>query len=384
MTHTESAPTIDEPETSTMPAEAPTAEPTLAELVMRKMEHASAPMKLTDLLKGLPKPAKPKAPKKGKGQPRARARQSHQLAGRRQRNFSRGSPFGAGCSSILRAPRKRIAIGLAMRSRCYVKLLPRDAEPMPIAALAKSLKSVVAGSDPAFAEMVVRELIAEGRLFEHPAKTAKAGPRFGSVEPPPPLAVLETGKNKAAMDKIATSLKKLLETAGVGLTEAYLAIRNRLPEFESADEAYDNADAEADFDPPVMVDRETEKVMTAGHHEPSANHSHPPTHHDHAPAQPAPAHASGEEMTELEELEELKELILEELASASVHSIADLRKKMPDEYRGPDFDEAVLTLNDEYRVILYGDANPERYTEEQRAELLTEGESLFTTISKRV
>jgi hypothetical protein len=56
---------------------------------------------------------------------------------------------------------------------------------------------------------------------------------------------------------------------------------------------------------------------------------------------------------------------------------------MPAEYRGRAFDEAVLRLADTGRVILSQDADPARFSAEERAEYVQDGKLLFTTIGKR-
>lgn len=63
-------------------------------------------------------------------------------------------------------------------------------------------------------------------------------------------------------------------------------------------------------------------------------------------------------------------------------SLADVRRGLPAEHRGP-ASVAVLDLSDKQKVILYQDANPLKFTPEERAELVSDGGNLFTTISLR-
>jgi hypothetical protein len=79
----------------------------------------------------------------------------------------------------------------------------------------------------------------------------------------------------------------------------------------------------------------------------------------------------------------LAALILKTIATAPVHSLADLRKQMPEGSRGLAFDNAVLQLADEQRVVVSQDANPLKFSVEERAQYVQDGRCLLTTISKR-
>src|SRR5262249_2830183 len=79
----------------------------------------------------------------------------------------------------------------------------------------------------------------------------------------------------------------------------------------------------------------------------------------------------------------IEQAILAALSREAGLSLADLRRQMSPEQRGREFDEAVLRLDDQQRVILHRDADPMRFSEAERAELVRDGSALFTTITKR-
>jgi hypothetical protein len=77
------------------------------------------------------------------------------------------------------------------------------------------------------------------------------------------------------------------------------------------------------------------------------------------------------------------ELILKAVANAPVVALADLRREMPGEFRGPAFDEAVLRLADQRKVVVSQDADPASFSDAERAELVCDGGAVYTTIAAR-
>ena len=57
----------------------------------------------------------------------------------------------------------------------------------------------------------------------------------------------------------------------------------------------------------------------------------------------------------------------------SVLPLPDLRRQVPERFRGPVFDATVLQLADEQQVRIYQDADPLKYTPEERAERVRVG-----------
>ena len=78
----------------------------------------------------------------------------------------------------------------------------------------------------------------------------------------------------------------------------------------------------------------------------------------------------------------LDNLILNAVANIPVISLAELRREMPAEYQGKVFDEAVLRLADEQKVFISQDVNPARFSVEEKADYVQDGDIVFTTIAK--
>jgi hypothetical protein len=213
------------------------------------------------------------------------------------------------------------------------------AAPLTLAALKKELARHVKGVDGSFVESVVRELVREDRLFEHPAKTKSGGPLFGAFPPPPPLA---QAKHKKALDSLVKACRKLLSAANVPPEELVQTLSARLHETPSGEPAV-----------------RAEPVSSSSVNETTD------------PAVAPPSSASSE----------LEDLLLKAVATSPVLSLAELRDAMPAEYRGRAFDEAVLKLADEQQVVLHQDVEPSRFSEAEQAQFVRDGHALFTTIS---
>lgn len=310
----------------------------VAEAVRGKLQNAPAPLKLADVVKGLPKPRKTKA-----------------------------ADFQNAIQPILD---EQVRLGQAFRcpsgkngetrywSRDEKHLLREKAlelasTPLSLAALKKSLKSEVKGVEASFLQLLIEELIDQNQLFEHPTPTARGGPLFGATPPPPAPPPLERPKHAKALNKLIADCRKLAAAANVSVDELLQTLRTNLaPSSVAAPET-------------AVVEPERFQPTPA---EPMLPLSRPETTQPSEAIQPA--------------LPELEELILKALAHAPVHSLAELRAGMPAEYRGTAFDEAVLRLADEQQVILSQDALPDRFSEDEKAEFVRDGNALFTTIAK--
>jgi len=167
----------------------------VAEAVRGKLQNAPAPLKLADVVKGLPKPRKTKA-----------------------------ADFQNAIQPILD---EQVRLGQAFRcpsgkngdprywSRDEKHLLRERAieiasTPLSPAAMKTKLKSEVKGVEPAFLQLVIEELIGQDNLFEHPAKTARGGPLLGAMPPPPPPPPLERPKHVKALNKLIADCRKLV------------------------------------------------------------------------------------------------------------------------------------------------------------------------------
>ncbi len=197
-------------------------------------------------------------------------------------------------------------------------------KPMTPAALARAMK----GADPKFAETCVRGLIADGLLHPHPPARKGGAELYGTTPhvPPPPLELPAHAKEVA---KLAAACLKLLGKAGVPAQTLLDALAARLAT-------------------PI-----------------------PPPAPAVAPAPPLPT-PDGPDM-----------LILEQLRGVPVAALADLRRSMPESWRGPAFDAAVLRLDALSKVILFADADPAALDGPAREGLVQDGGVIFTTISLR-
>lgn len=274
---------------------------TLVETVREKLLHAAAPLKLADVAKGLPKPRKVKA-----NAFREQLRDAVEDEVRLGNAFRYPSGKNGEPRYWSRDERRLLR----------EKVVELAGTPLERSKLTRALGK---GLDGPFVEGVLRELIAEARLFEHPPKTKKGKARFGSSPPPPPLPALATKPHKAKVEKLAADCRKLLAAAGVEVEELLRTLR-------------------------VHIGDET---------------------------RPPPA------------VETPDELILKAVGTAPVVSLADLRREMPREFRGPAFDDAVLRLADQRRVVVSQDADPLSFSDAERAELVRDGEALYTTIASR-
>ena len=318
--------------TDAAPPDAPEAAPSLSTR-LGEVLNGPAPLPLKDILKGLPKPPKEPKPRRKKGEPAPQAVDLGSEVGKLlddEYHVGRAFRYPSGAKGVERywaRDEKQLLRDAALEAA---------AEPQPLPALLKALKGVVNGTDNGFAEAVVRDLIGEDRLYEHPPKTKKGGPLFARVPPRPPTPPLELPKARKELDKLAKSAAKLLTSAGVSADTLLAALRHLLAGKEDEEERKDES--------------------------------------------PAAAPDAGDGP-------ELDEHILRAVAHAgpgSVLSLADLRRQMPAESRGPAFDVAVLRLADAGRVQVFQDSDPFQFPEEERAGFVTDARGhTYTNIGKR-
>ncbi len=203
--------------------------------------------------------------------------------------------------------------------------------PQPIKKLVAAVRREALGASAQFVEQVIRQSIAAKRLFEHPGSRANTV-RYSIVPPPP---ILRQARHQKRLKSITTQLRKILE-------------ETKLPLEELLDELA------------LMLSPS-----------PAANEK--------------PLSGLGAQPTLAERVsshDELRHLILTAVANTPVASLAQLRSEMPAEYRGPIFDQTVLRLADEGSVILSQDVEPSHLTPEVRAQCVTDGVNVLTTICR--
>ena len=306
--------------------------PDFLESLDARLTSAAAPLKLADVSKGLPRPRKVKA-----------ADFQHEIRQLLEERVQLGHAFShpSGKGGITRYWHKDEKVLLGVRA------VDLASPPTPLPKLKTALGKVIAGTDPAFLESLLRDLIAAGRLHEHPAKTKKSGPSYGAFPPPPPLPVLAQAKHKKAIEKLAADCRKLLAVPGVSERDLFETLRSLLEQASPVASA------------PGVVARSLDA---------------PPLPALTRPDSPAPE--------ETATAPALDELILKAVAMSPVVSLPELRREMPQEFRGGAFDEAVLRLADDRRIILYQDIDPSRLSDAERAEYVQDGGGVFTTISQ--
>lgn len=311
----------------------PTLEPSalaseLPAAVHARLKTATGPLKLADLAKGLSRPKKVKVAEFLED-----VRKILDEEVRLGRAFSYPSAKGSAVRYWAKDEKQLLRD----------KAVELAAMPQPLSALKTALGKEVLGTDGAFVEVIVRELIGDDRLFEYPPKSRTSKPLFGATPPPPAPPPLEQEKHKKTVDKLAADCRKLLAAAGVGEEELFRVLRSRLG-------------GSASVSP--------------------AQTSLPETH-------PTPAIVAEKNGQPRSDVPELDALILKSVELAPVVSLAELRREMPVEFRGRDFDEAVLRLAERQSIIVSQDADPSRFSAAELAELVEDRGNVFTTIMKR-
>jgi hypothetical protein len=326
-----------------MTLESPAAAPTLTESLHTKLHSASAPLKFSEVARGLTKPRKIKA---ADFQEEIRSALAEEV--RLGRVFS--YPSGKGAESRY--------WGRDEKQVLRDKALELAATPGPLSTLKIKLGKELKGTDAAFIDSVVQELIRDNQLFEHPPKSSKGVVLIGATAPPPPLPVLERARFKKTVDRLALESRKLLHAAGAQAEDLFEALRVRfrnLGPLETAPKPPPAAPAEAATSPEQADERPAHDAR------PSQSVAEPPA-----------LAGSG-----------LEDLILKAVENTPVVSLADLRREMPREFQGREFDETVLRLADEQRVVLGQEPDPSHLTDAERAGFVQEGAALFATVARR-
>lgn len=201
--------------------------------------------------------------------------------------------------------------------------------PLSMAKLTKALAGEVQGADARFAEGVVRDLIGDGRVFEHPPAKAEGAPLYATTPPPPPLAWYESKAYKKPFEALVKAGQKVMSAGEHPLSEILDELRRQL-------------------DPDAL--------------------------HDPTPTSPLSA----------QQLAELEELILSTVKAqqpVAMMWLNELRHQMPEHFRGWEFDAAVLRLARSHKVRIQQDAAPTERTAQQEAEFVrSEQGDIFTSI----
>jgi hypothetical protein len=312
---------------------APTLPAGLLDVLRVQLQGATVPLTVADVAKGLTRPSKMKA-----------ADFQEQVKRLLDEEVRLGRAFS--CPSGTKG-----ALRYWSRDEKHFlrdRVLELASTPQAIATFTKQLKQTLKGVDGSFVESVVREMIGEEMLFEHPSKK-KGTPLFGAEPAPPPAPAIELPPHRKKLDKLIADCQKLLSASGATPTELFRILQSRL--------LVTGTDT-------VVVD--SPEVETA-RRERLTSHT------------PAEEHRK---KTTPEGGLSLDELILKAVATAPVLSIAELRREMPSEFQGAAFDQAVLRLAEERKVYVTQDAHPASYSAQELAEFVRAGDSYLTTISK--
>jgi hypothetical protein len=305
--------------------------PPLEELIRAGLQEAPAPLSAREAAKGLPNPRKLKA-----AELEAEVRKA--LDGEVSQGLAFSAPSGKkGEARYWSKDEKHL-----LRERA----IELCATPQPLSTLQKQLAQAGTKADAGFSEAVVRELVAEDRLFEHPGRGKKGGPLFGTSQPPPEVPPLEREPHQKKVAQLVKTCRDLMAKAGITADDLLGVIRAQL----AADGARSAAEP-TKADAPPSLSAEAAPVLSA----PEAPSARP----------------------------RVEELILQAVSVTPVLSLADLRREMPPGLQGKAFDEAVLRLADEQRVLLSQDSEPTSFSEAERVGYVRDGLIWFTTIMQR-
>ena len=303
----------------------PTLDSGITESVRAKLQAAPGPLKFAEVLKGLPKQKGVKAP-----QAKTQVQELLDEEVRLGRVFSQPSAKNGEARYWWRDERQYLRD----------KAIELTTTPLPMSTFKTKLGKEVKGVDGEFIAAVVKDLLEDDRLYEHPPKTKSGPPLFGASRPRP------LDKHKKAMDKLIADCNKLLSAASVPLEDLLRALRSGLVQ-ESPRSATSLAEVGESNPSPEQVDEPRRS------HRPEA------------------------------ELVSLEDMILKAVAETPVMSLAGLRAEMPREYQGQAFDDAVLRLADDLQVTVSKDAEASRFSEQEAAAYVRDGGHLYTTIMAR-
>ena len=187
--------------------------------IREKLQQSPQPLKLAEVVKGLPRPKKVKA-----------ADFQNQVLQALDAEFQMGRVF-------------RYPSGAKGTERFWVRdekqalrdaVMKAAAEPKSIATLKKEIGKSSKGTDANFIEEVIRGLIADDRLFEHASKRA---PLFAAHAPPPPQPKLYQPKFRKKLDTLAKSAAKLISETDSTPDELFAALQEVLTSSTSTQSA---------------------------------------------------------------------------------------------------------------------------------------------------
>jgi hypothetical protein len=327
------------------PVDAPPLTAGLAEAVRAKLQQAPAPLKLAEVVKGLPKAKKAKV-------------SEHQEVVRKmlEEEVRLGRAF---CHPSGKNGEPRYWCK-DEENLLREKALEIAATPLSLSALVTAAGKEVKGADKSFVEGRLRQLIREDLLYEHPQHGKKGGALFGASPPPPPPPPLQQDQHRKAVEKLAADCRKLLTAASATAEELFTALRARLLATAPALKEKPAAVSAADLAEANAESRNGAPAL-------------PPPPPPFVP--PLPALASPRNPG-------LEQAILQAAGSAPVRSIAEVRREMPEDLQGRAFDDAVLRLADERLVMITQDCDISQLPQEERDGGVRDGKTLFTTISR--
>jgi hypothetical protein len=201
-------------------------------------------------------------------------------------------------------------------------------QPKTLSQLVKDLSRSAGGADPKFVKRELEKAQSRGRLFQHPGRSARTV--LWAIVPP---AKWDHPKHQKTLQSTIAKIRQLVTEAEVTLEEVLDRIR-------------------ADF-----------AVAAQNGIGPTPLSLVPETLADHC-------------------VTELSERILAALREKPVLSIPRLRDEMPPELQGPIFDETVLQLAEQDRIVLGRDVELSSLTDEQRSRCVQDGWNVVTTISR--
>jgi hypothetical protein len=235
------------------PAESPptaTADRPLADQVRDVLRAAPAPVPFKAVLKQLPKPKKSRTKK---GQPPAPAT-----------DFE--GEVGAALDEAVRAGAAfRYPSGPKGTDRFWARdekgevrriAVAAAGEPRSLGQLRKAVTESAKGTNPAFVETEIRDLVQIGDLFKHPA-AGKGGPLYARVPPLPPPPPLERPRFQKKLDALAKSAGNLLAEAGASADDLLAALRRRLASGPPT------TPRPAEAKPPIRLDRQPANLRAA-------------------------------------------------------------------------------------------------------------------------
>lgn len=385
---------------------APATEPTLTETLLKRLSDAATPLTLKELANGLKKPSKVKATEFEASLPQ------YLVDGLRTGRVYRYASGKGGADRYWARDEKH-----AVREAA----LAAASTPAAVADLAKKAGAETK-TDKDFSETVVRELVGEDKLFEHPPRKKGGQPLFGTEQaPPPPPPKNDPERVRAALLQAAETprtLAKLIDAAVAATGADKKFVKAEADELVAGEQLYkhgttakapygrekpkpkhplDEGKGRKDFDKLLasakklldslsgvtaadLLQRLEENLRTetvaAGSDSytltPSASRLISDEVIPSATADPA------------EHIETLVCSALEHAGPGSVLEVAEVRRAMPEASRGRVFDEVVLRLANAGRVRLYADDDPLRLSPEERSQCIEGGNGrVFKTMARR-